>query len=129
MINWDDYPNFSRIELQCSHTSNCEIHPAILELLQSMRDEYGKPIFVSSGYRDPSHPVESIKDKPGEHTYGLAVDLICYGHQTLEYLKMAQDRGVTRLGVFQRGRASGRFIHLGLGDKLSNQFQTAVWTY
>lgn len=129
MIDWSRYPNFSYKELQCSHTGKCYMHEDMLEMLQGIRDEYGKPIFISSGYRDITHPLETTKDRPGEHTFGMAVDITCNGRDTLRLIEIALSHGITRLGVHQKGRASGRFIHIGIGDKLTNEFPSAIWTY
>ena len=106
------------------------MHSKMIDLLQLIRDQHGKPIFISSGYRCPQHPVEAMKDKPGEHTHGMAVDIICNGFQALDVIKIAQLLGVTRIGVHQKGRASDRFIHLGIGEKYLPDFpKNALWTY
>ena len=128
--DWSIYPNFSEREFACKHSGICLVRHELVDLLQSMRSELKQPIFISSGYRSPSHPVEAMKEKPGEHTHGMAADIICHGQRALVLIEMALRRGVTRLGVHQKGLPmSGRFIHIGLGDQLSNQFQSGIWTY
>lgn len=129
MIDWELYPNFSEQEFACKHTGDCLMKPEFLSVLQSIRDEYGKPMFISSGYRSPSHPVEEQKDRPGEHSYGLAADITVMGMDALELIDIALGKGVRRIGVHQKGRGSSRFIHLGIGEKFSNNFQGAIWTY
>lgn len=129
-IDWSLYPNFKPEEFRCRHTGIDGIRMEMLELLQSIRDVTGKPIFISSGYRHHTHPVEVIKDKPGEHTYGMAVDIICHGEQALVLLDVALEFGVTRIGIHQKGDITGgRFIHLGIGNQLTNDFPAAIWTY
>jgi len=105
------------------------MHPDLMDILQSMRTELAKPIFISSGFRSVKHPVEQDKDKPGEHTLGMAVDIICYGARALELIKMAQARNVRRIGVHQKGNPKGRFIHLGIADRFTLEFPVAIWTY
>lgn len=129
MIDWSLYPNFSEQELSCSHCGACNIHPDTVQLLQDMRDLYRRAIYISSGYRCPKHPVEAMKDKAGEHTYGYAADIICYTESALTLIKIAQDLGVDRIGLHQKGRASGRYMHVGIGDKYDNRFARSVWTY
>lgn len=122
--------NFTQQELQCSCCGKCVMHPQMVSILQQMRDAYGRPIFISSGYRCTSHPVESMKEKPGEHTHGMAVDIICNGKEALELLNLAHQYGVRRIGVNQKGRASGRFIHIGIADRYLPEFPgNAIWTY
>lgn len=127
--DWSQFENFESSEFACTHCGKCDMHPRLILILQTMRDQLQKPIFISSGYRCAEHPVEAMKDKPGEHTKGLAVDVICHGDTALTLLKMAQNLGVERLGFHQKGRASGRFIHLGIGDKFTKEFPRAIWTY
>ena len=129
-MNWDDYPNFSEQELACSHCGACSMHPDIMRILQSMRDMHKRPIYISSGYRCKDHPVETMKDKPGEHAHGMAVDIICNGNVALEFLRYASNMGITRIGLNQKGRASGRFIHIGIADHHTSEFPSnAIWTY
>ena len=128
-INWQDYPNFSENELKCKYTGECNMHPLMMELLQSIRTEYARPMFISSGFRSVKHPVEQEKDKPGEHTFGMAVDILCHGDNAVKIMKLALNRDIKRIGVHQKGNANGRFIHLGIADKFILAFPVAIWTY
>lgn len=129
MLNWADYPNFSRSELACKYTKECDMHPEMMKILQSIRDEYGKPIFLSSGFRSVKHPVEAEKDKPGEHTFGMAVDILCHGSVTIKLLELAINHGIRRIGLHQKGSFNGRFMHIGIADKFKLDFPAAIWTY
>ena len=128
-INWSRYPNFSEREFACKHTGECKMHPMILDILQSIRHTYGKPMFISSGYRSPLHPIEAQKDKPGEHTLGMAVDILCYGGKAIKLLKLAHEHDIRRIGLHQKGNVNGRFIHIGIADKFNLAFPEAIWTY
>lgn len=123
--------NFAIHEFACSHCGKCEVHPELIGIVQEIRDRLGNPLFISSGYRCPEHPVEVMKERgPGEHAHGLAVDIICHGRTALFIMGMGLQLGVTRWGLHQKGRASGRYIHLGIGDKHSDKFPPgALWTY
>lgn len=128
-IKWDDYPNFSPKELACKHCGAEGITSEIMDILQTIRTKLGQPVFISSGYRCVKHPVEQEKDKPGEHAYGMAVDIICHGARALQIIEIAQSLGVRRIGVHQKGQTSGRFVHLGVADKHNLSFPVALWTY
>lgn len=122
--------NFSQQELCCSCCGELKMTDTMINVLQGMRDLYARPLFVSSGYRCKLHPVESMKAIGGEHTFGMAVDIICHGALTLELIRHAQSLGVTRLGLNQKGRASSQFMHVGVGDKFVPQFhKNTIWTY
>lgn len=126
VTDWDKYPNFSEKEFRCSHTGLCEMQEEFMDILQTIRTEYGKPMTVSSGYRHPTHPVEARKERAGEHSQGMCADISVRGKDALELLTIALRLGVKRVGVQQKG--SGRFLHLGIGE--SDYFPTPhIWSY
>jgi len=62
-------------EFDCQHTGNNEMDPDFLERLDNLRLVCGFPFIITSGYRDPSHPIEAKKSKPGTHAQGIACDI------------------------------------------------------
>lgn len=128
-IDWARYPNFTPKEFACKHCGAEGIRSELMEIVQGIRNEIKQPIFISSGFRCVKHPVEQEKDKPGEHTFGMAVDIICHGVRALEIIKLAQSYDVKRIGVHQKGNANGRFVHIGIADRYNLAFPAALWTY
>jgi zinc D-Ala-D-Ala carboxypeptidase len=124
-IDWSLYPNFSESEFRCKHTGKCEMDPAFLATLQAIRTEFGKPLGVSSGYRDRSHPIEAKKSATGAHAMGIAVDFRVYGADALRLIEIALKHGIQRIGVNQKGGA--RFIHLDAGGP--GLPSPAIWSY
>lgn len=129
MLDWTLYPNFSFNELKCKHTNQCDMSPELMHILQSMRNQLNKPIIITSGFRAVEHPVERSKSKPGEHTHGMAVDILCSGEYALSILRMCMDYNIKRIGVNQNGINSTRFIHIGIADRYNLGFPPAIWTY
>ncbi len=129
MIDWSKYPNFSAKEFSCKHCGKGCIQPELLETLQSIRTTLGKPLVISSGYRCPEHPAEKSKSNPGEHTKGWAVDIAIHGQQALDLIFTAQTFHVKRIGLNQKGDKSGRFVHIGIGDRYKDGFPVGTWTY
>lgn len=125
-MNWNDYPNFSKTEFDCKHTGKNRMRPEFMERLQQIRKAYGQPMRITSGYRDPLHPIEARKAKPGEHSYGVACDVAVDGLDAMDLIVIAYGHGIRRIGVKQNG--SGRFIHLGMGDK-DLHFKPTIWSY
>ena len=123
-MDWGFYPNFSQIEFECSHCGKCEMKPEFLSKLQELRNRYGKPMRVTSGYRCPDHPVEAKKSTPGAHASGCACDIGVEGADAHALLKIAFELGFSGIGVQQKG--SGRFIHL---DTLNAVYRPNIWSY
>lgn len=129
IIEWDNYPNFTADELACKHCKAEGIQPELMDILQGIRKKMDSPVFLSSGYRCPRHPVELDKDKPGEHTYGMAVDILCHGARAIKIINHAFSFEIKRLGIHQKGNPNGRFVHIGIADRYKLDFPAAIWTY
>ncbi len=115
MINWNLYPNFKQIEFVCSHTGKCDMNPMLLDSLQALRSELGKPLTVTSGYRDKAHPIEKAKAEPGYHAKGQAVDIACGADQAFTIVALALKHGFTGIGISQRNGLP-RFVHLDIRE-------------
>ena len=123
-MDWSKYPNFSEDEFRCSHTGKCEIEPAFMDKMQSLRTKYGKAMTITSGYRHETHPIEARKERAGMHTKGIAADIACNGQEAYHIMKLAFDLGFTGIGVAQKGHS--RFIHL---DIFTKPPRANIWSY
>lgn len=125
-MNWDKYPNFSEEEFSCSETGECKMSAVFMTKLQKLRDAYGKPLTITSGYRSPKHSIEASKPagKLSTHARGCAADIACNGQQAYEIMKLAFEVGFTGIGVSQKG--SARFVHL---DTFSGSPRPNIWSY
>jgi zinc D-Ala-D-Ala carboxypeptidase len=72
--------------------------------LQKLRETYGAPMKVTSGYRCPQHPIEAKKSAPGAHASGLACDIGVQGEEAHRLLALALEAGFTGIGVQQKGQ-------------------------
>jgi zinc D-Ala-D-Ala carboxypeptidase len=121
--------NFSREELQCSFSGECEIEEDALKRLQALRDEWGKPMKLSSAYRSAQHPRERTKPNgPGHHhgvngNGGQAFDVLIAGEDVPPFIALAIKHGFRGIGVNQKGEWNQRFIHIDTRDKY------ACWSY
>jgi len=125
VLDWSKYPNFSESEFRCRHTGKCEMRPEFLAVLQAIRTEYGKPMRITSGYRDRTHPAEARKSTTGAHVLGVAADIAVEGSDALRVVELALKHGIKRIGVQQKG--GGRFIHLDIGGP--GLPSPAMWSY
>lgn len=126
-MDWTRWPNFSESEFRCSHTGKCRMHAGFLDRLQKLRTAYGKPLTVTSGYRDETHPIEARKSAPGAHNTGRAADLAVSRGDAYEVLRLALELGFTGIGVAQKG--DGRFIHLDDLPAGDGHLRPTVWSY
>ena len=62
-MNWSDYPNFSKREFDCKETGLNDMQPEFMRKLQELRDLYGKPMKITSGYRSKFHSAEVKKQQ------------------------------------------------------------------
>mgnify|MGYP000462107122 CR=1 FL=1 len=123
-MDWSVYPNFSEAEFKCKHCGEVEMRPHFMAKLQQLRNAFGKPMVITSGYRCKYHPVESRKSEPGVHAKGIACDVAVQGTDAYELLRLAFAHGFTGIGVQQKG--GGRFIHL---DTWQEPPRPNVWSY
>jgi zinc D-Ala-D-Ala carboxypeptidase len=127
MLDWRLYPNFSEAEFRCKHTGKAPMHPEFMRRLQTLRTAYGKPLAITSGYRDATHPIERAKASPGAHASGRACDIGVQGAEALRVLQLAIDLGFTGIGVQQKG--GGRFIHLDDVPAGPGAARPTIWSY
>lgn len=99
-----------------------------MDTLQDIRNVFGKPMVVSSGYRSPLHSVERKKKRSGAHTYGVAVDILVHGDDVRELIVIASGFGIRRIGVSQNGAKNKRFVHLDIGDR-DLAYPVGFWSY
>ena len=118
MTDWSKYPNFSKSEFDCQETGENDMQPRFLEMLQSLRDRYGKPMTITSGYRSPNHSTERKKAKPGTHAQGIAADIYVTGPDKYRLVKLAFEYGFTGIGIDKS------FIHLD-----ASRDRCAIWSY
>lgn len=125
-MSWES-PYFSSEEMKCSHTGLEKMDAGFMELLTELRAAYAKPMRVTSAYRDPTHPIEAKKSKPGAHTTGKAVDIAVARGEAHELMHLAFAMGFTGIGVQQKGE--GRFIHLDNMTEEDGFPRPTVWSY
>lgn len=125
-VNMAEWPwsNFSPEEMACSKTYRIRIGVAFMTSLQALRDAVGLPLQVNSGFRSIEHD-KSIGGA-NVHPSGCAVDIACYGQLAARVLYHAPALGFTGMGISQKGKYAGRFIHL---DTIDDEFRPRPWVW
>ena len=99
-----------------------------LDNLQQLRTILGLPVRVTSGYRCAQHPVEIIKNRPGSHVLGRAVDISCLGREGFSIVKAALQCGFTGIGVSMATQK--KFIHLDdVQAHETHIWRPCIWSY
>ena len=70
-----DLKNFKLSEFNCKCCGKNEMQQIMLDRLQALRDIWGNPMIVSSGYRCEAHNKKIGGAKNSAHKLGMAVDI------------------------------------------------------
>tara|TARA_B100001057_G_scaffold501185_1_gene621657 strand:+ start:1364 stop:1717 length:354 start_codon:yes stop_codon:yes gene_type:complete len=93
----------------------------LLSKLDMIREEFGKPIHINSGYRTETHNLKVGGTPKSSHVKGLAVDISCKNStDRFKLIDLFIKHEITRIGV------ADTFIHVDI-DK--DKSQHVMWTY
>lgn len=122
------WKHFTLDEMKCSHTGECHMDEKFMEMLDDLREDFGRPMIISSAYRHPTHPVEAKKSRPGAHATGMACDVLVSGRDAFDLVEFAIMNGFTGIGVSQKGDHGSRFIHLDIIEEEGFP-RPWIWSY
>ena len=92
--------NFHINEFKCPCCGVANISEEFVEHLQRLRDIYGEPIYITSGYRCPEYNRQIGGYYKSPHLTGKAVDIVTeLKPVTMAY--MADDLEVFRIGIYR----------------------------
>ena len=104
--------NFRISEFRCKCGCGTTLHdPQLSAYLQRIRDHFGKPVYITSGYRCDKHNA-TIKNasKTSRHMKGQAADFYVSGVKPAEVAKYAESIGVKGIGLYEG--SNGNFVHI-----------------
>lgn len=111
--------NFRLWEFRCPCGCGTTLHdPDLSGYLQQIREHFGKPVYITSGYRCEEHNA-SIKNasKTSRHMKGQAADFYISGVKPAEIAKYAESIGVKGIGLYEG--SDGNFVHIDTRKKKS----------
>jgi zinc D-Ala-D-Ala carboxypeptidase len=112
---------FKPEELACPCCGASGVTEDLKELLDWLREHYGKPIVVKSAYRCKKHNEEVGGVPESAHTTGEAVDIGCsFAPDRMKLVKLLLEASVGRLGIAKT------FIHFDISKTLP---QEVFWLY
>ena len=117
-MDWDKYRYFEKSEFDCKETGENKMQDAFISRLSKLREAYGKPMKITSGYRSANHGIEKRKAQPGKHTQGIAADIYATGADKYRIARLAFAQGFSGVGIGKN------FIHVDISKE-----RFAVWGY
>lgn len=112
--------NFSINALACRCCKAQGIDGHLVRKLQAVRDRYKKPIYISSGFRCPSHNIAEGGSPTSSHLTGKAADIAIISsrdrYKLLPFL----------LAEFERIGIGADFIHVDIDEGKSKEL---AWLY
>ncbi|MEQ8251588.1 MAG: D-Ala-D-Ala carboxypeptidase family metallohydrolase [Oceanibaculum nanhaiense] len=114
--NWSEvpagiwrWPDFSPREIASHGDGSILIVPAALDRLQWARSELGRPMVITSAYRDPVHNARVGGAPLSRHKAGDAFDISLRGHQRWALLAACEAAGFNGFGFYST------FLHVDCG--------------
>ena len=106
--------NFNSTEFDC-HGKNCcketIVDQKLVNYLQKIREHFGKPIYISSGYRCDIHNKNVGGATGSRHAKGQAADIYIDGVKPAEIAKYAESIGILGIGLYETEK-DGFFVHI-----------------
>ena len=130
-LDWP-FEHFTRDEMACRHCGACQMDHHFMRRLDLLREAFGAPLRVASGYRCQEHndavsASGRLQDPP--HVAGLAADIAIAGEQARRLVGLAIDRGFAGIGIDQTGERTTRFIHLDMAPSSYWRPRPWIWSY
>ena len=113
--------NFKTAEFACPGCDAVKMDIYFVKTLQLLRDEYGSPMRINSGFRCEKHNKKVGGSDSSSHLWGMASD-ISVTDSILRYrmIQCAQKIGIERIGIRRD------FIHFDTDYKKKTP---VIWTY
>lgn len=106
--------NFESAEFDCKcgkYCSQTEIDPALVDILQRIRDHFDAPVTINSAYRCEKHNKSVGGASKSKHLFGQAADIKVSGVKPLKIAQYAESIGVKGIGLYDN------FVHVDTREK------------
>lgn len=120
---------FSAAEMADRDSGELAVAPGFMDWLDGVREAFGQPMAVSSGYRTPLHQFQLTGRRRGAHVDGMAADILVQGEAAHRLLAIAMAHGVMGVGISQTGPMAKRYLHLDMWTRAPAGTRPRVWSY
>ena len=99
--------NFRLREFECKDGSHqVVLHSELLRRLQDLRSALGRPVYITSGYRNREHNARVGGSPNSYHLRGMAADIRVPGVNTRDLAAAAREAGFRGIGIYNS------FVHV-----------------
>lgn len=106
--------NLKVSEFACKGSGCCStvlIDDLLVDYIQKIRDHFGKPITITSGYRCPTHNSRVGGETGSRHSKGQAADIVVSGVKPKLVAQYAESIGIMGIGLYETS-FDGHFVHI-----------------
>lgn len=115
-----DYFKDSEFQCKCGKCPPKPVNALLRDRLNQLRGRYGKPIYISSGWRCEAQNSKVGGVADSSHVTGYAVDILCTGSSDRFQLVSHA------VGIFSRIGIGTTFVHLDVDE---TKDQGVIWLY
>lgn len=108
-------------EMDCHGSGCCSqtlINEKLVEYLTKIREHFGAPITITSGYRCARHNANVGGATGSRHSKGDAADIVVSGVTPREVAKYAESIGIMGIGLYETS-SDGHFVHIDTREQKS----------
>lgn len=129
--------NFVSTEFDCKGAScgctSTKISKQLITYLQLIRNHFGKPVSINSGFRCQKHNSAVGGAKGSKHTLGQAADIVVSGVAPKEVAKYAESIGIKGIGLYDTfvhiDTRTAKFFWYGHGQEQRTTFIEGATNY
>lgn len=126
--------NFTVKEFACKDGSDAVlIDTTLVEVLQAIRDHFGKPVRINSAYRTPAYNITVGGSSKSQHCLGAAADIRIVGIDPLNIAlyvsSLPQFKGRGGIGYYSRTNLKDGFVHVDVRKPVSRWISKTGTTY
>ncbi len=118
-----DMRYFNTVDFECPDCKRAKMDDDFLFMLDFLRFQVGKPMWINSGYRCDKHEA-AVGGSGANHPEGKAVDIRSSRVGLYRIVKYSPAVGFTGMGMKLQGPLKSRYIHLDTTHKIFTP-----WTY
>lgn len=126
--------NFTVKEFACNDKSDTIlIDTELVEVLQTVRDHFGKAVKINSAYRTPAYNISVGGSSKSQHCLGTAADIKITGVDPLQIAlyvsSLPQFKGRGGIGYYSRANVKSGFVHVDVRKSVSRWISKSGTTY